>query len=72
MRLTLIAGFLSLAAAVDPDVSKSFEEICEENGFASENYTLTTTDGYILSMYRIPGTISDDAQSKPPVLMVHC
>ena len=61
MRLSFIAGFLSLAAAVvDPDISKSFEEICEENGFASENYTLTTTDGYILSMYRIPGTISDD------------
>ena len=61
MRLNFIAGFLSIAAAtVDPDISRSFEEICEENGFASENYTLTTTDGYILSMYRIPGTVTDD------------
>ena len=61
MRLSLIAGFLSLAAAVvDPDVTKSFEEICEENGFATENYSLTTPDGYILSMYRIPGTVSND------------
>ena len=61
MRLNLIVSSLALTAAgVDPDVTKSFEEICEENGFASESYTLTTTDGYILSMYRIPGTTSDD------------
>ena len=46
-------------ASVDPDATKSFEEICQENGFTTENYSLTTDDGYILSMYRIPGAIDE-------------
>ena len=71
MRLPLIASLISVAfaAQVDPDAFKSFEEICEENGFATENYTLTTEDGYILSLYRIPGAISEETTSKPAVLM---
>ncbi len=38
-----------------PDAEKSFAEICAENGFVHEEHTVTTEDGYILSMYRIPG-----------------
>ena len=47
-------------------------ELCQENGFKSEQYTLVTEDGYILSIYRIPGKFTDDAsEHKPAVLMVH-
>lgn len=49
------------------------DQICNENGFTTETYTVTTEDDYILSLWRIPGTIEDpDATNKPAVLMVHC
>ena len=43
-----------------------------ENGFTTENYSLTTSDGYILSLYRIPGTQDNADMKKPAVLMMHC
>ena len=58
-------------AKVDPDVGKSFEEITAENGFASESYSLTTPDDYILSLYRIPGTLDSANTIKPAVLIMH-
>ena len=36
------------------------------------NYSLTTSDGYILSLYRIPGTTENADTKKPAVLMMHC
>ena len=61
MRLfSLYYLVMQALASVDPDTTKSFEEICQENGFSTENYTLTTDDGYILSMYRIPGAINEE------------
>lgn len=54
------------------DMGKSMEELCLENGFKSEMHTLVTEDGYVLTMYRIPGKFADDATvTKPAVLMVH-
>ena len=76
MRLTFVAA-VSLAALtpaiakVDPDAGKSFEYIANENGFATENYTLTTADDYILSIYRIPGTLTEPKTIKPAVLIMH-
>lgn len=32
----------------------NFEEICAENGFGYKRYSVTTEDGYILSLDRIP------------------
>ena len=50
--------YLAFAAAKLPlDTFKTFEELVNDNGFRSENYNVTTTDGYILSLYRIPGQI---------------
>ena len=42
------------------DDFKTMSEVCLENGFASENYTITTEDGYILDLYRIPGQDSEE------------
>ena len=55
------------------DAFKSMEEICQENGFGTESYTLVTPDDYVLSLYRIPGTFSEMQQGvkKPAVLMMH-
>jgi hypothetical protein len=38
------------------DQFKTIEELCHENGFATESYTVYTEDNYVLTMYRIPGT----------------
>ena len=55
------------------DAFKSMEAICLENGFNSEHYTVTTSDDYILSLYRIPGMVGEEKSDtpKPAVLMMH-
>jgi len=55
------------------DAFKSLEEICQENGFGTESYTLVTPDDYVLSLYRIPGSFSEmqAGTKKPAVLMMH-
>ena len=83
-RVATLAFTASLAAAAaesipsgglegnpPPDAEKNFSELCAENGFSFEEHTVTTKDGYILSLYRIPGQVTDDATGKPPVLMMH-
>mmetsp|Transcript_39742 Transcript_39742/g.52058 ORF Transcript_39742/g.52058 Transcript_39742/m.52058 type:complete len:115 (+) Transcript_39742:56-400(+) len=77
MRANQVAIFLSLAAVAAEaiDAGKSFEELCMENGFQSEQYDVVTSDDYILSLYRIPGTFSEikekRTEPKPAVLFVH-
>ena len=39
------------------DAFKSLEFIANENGFACEKYQVTTEDGYVLGIYRIPGKL---------------
>jgi pimeloyl-ACP methyl ester carboxylesterase len=50
-------------------------DICAEHGWATESHTITTEDGYILELYRIPGTINEvqmeGASPKPAVLLQH-
>ena len=73
----LLAVFAAsvISQAQAGDAYKNIEQICQENGFALESYTLVTPDDYVLSLYRIPGTFSDlknKTESKPAVLMQHC
>ena len=50
----------------------TFGEICEQNGFRYEEHTVTTKDGYILTVFRIPGKKNEiDFAEKPPVLFQH-
>ena len=56
------------------DAKRSFGEICAENGFNYETHQVTTEDGYILSVFRIPGLVSEEADTnttKPPILFQH-
>ena len=54
------------------DAGKSFEQICAENGFAFEMHEVTTDDGYILNVFRIPGQLDKNSDAlKPPVLLQH-
>lgn len=50
------------------------EFIANENGFTVEKHEVKTKDGYILGVYRIPGTLNEkspEAENKPPVLLHH-
>ena len=73
MKLSFAAALAlsSAFAKVNPDAFKSFEDIASENGFDSEMTTLTTSDGYNLSLYRIPRATGEPETSKPPVLIIH-
>ena len=53
------------------DAGRTFEEICTENGFKFQEHKVTTDDGYILTVYRIPGEVEDRTTGKPPVLFQH-
>lgn len=59
------------------DIGKEFELIVTENGYLYEEHKVTTSDGYILKVFRIPGTSSSTTSSssstqiKPPVVMWH-
>ena len=59
--------------AVAVHAKKTMEEYCWENGYAVQEYTVVTPDDYILSIYRIPGLLSDIGKkvNKPAVLMMH-
>ena len=52
------------------DAKRTFGEICAENGFDFETHQVTTEDGYILEVFRIPGMVTEETTntSKPPVL----
>ena len=53
----------------DPDVGKSMTEIVETRGYAIETHYVTTADGYILTMFRIPSAASETVA--PVVLLQH-
>ena len=50
--------------------AKQYEEFVNENNFKFEEHFVTTEDGYILSLWRIPGSIDENETEtkKPPVL----
>ena len=74
MATMALASSVSAQAAGDrSDGDRTFQEICVENGFDFEQHTVTTEDGYILTVYRIPGMMGEDHENsvKPPVLFQH-
>ena len=50
---------------LDNDTFKPLDKIAEENGFAFETHTVTTEDGYILTVHRIPGSLNETIQQNP-------
>lgn len=41
------------------EMTQSFEQICFENGFSVKQYSVKTTDGYILELFRIDGLLHE-------------
>ena len=76
MKTVILAALTAIKAVFANDAFKTMDEIAKENGFITEHYTVETEDGYLLSLYRIPGSASEmeygvkNAQ-KPAVLFMH-
>ncbi|KAK1931101.1 Lysosomal acid lipase/cholesteryl ester hydrolase [Phytophthora citrophthora] len=63
--------------AVDPDVGKNTPEIIAARGYDVETHKVTTSDGYILTLHRLPKSYDETqagftaAANKPAVLLQH-
>ena len=54
------------------DKDRTLEEIITSKGFKFETHTVKTEDGYILTIFRIPGNKNcEDASNLPPVIFQH-
>lgn len=53
----------------DPDFGKTFQQIVTENGFKFETHPVTTSDGYILNVFRI--TPKDRKPGAKVVFLMH-
>jgi pimeloyl-ACP methyl ester carboxylesterase len=80
---TLFAGFIprlgstdfdifhdetTLADSLDGDIGKDMEAIVKLRGYPIDRHTVTTPDGYILTLFRINKA---PHQNQPPVLLQH-
>ncbi|KAE9265284.1 hypothetical protein PF001_g30956 [Phytophthora fragariae] len=78
LSVGLIAASNEVAeVAVDSDVGKNAPEIIAARGYDMETHKVTTSDGYILTMHRLPKSYDESqsgtaaATSKPAVLLQH-
>lgn len=84
VALLCLATATHTAHAKDPDVGKGMVEIVESKGYPIEEHFVTTPDGYILGVFRIPGgrgsmdltatnasTLRVGATGKPVVVLQH-
>ena len=58
--------------ALDTDALRSFGQVCEAHGYAFEAHNVTTSDGYILTLFRIPSKKNvPHVPGSPVVFMQH-
>jgi lysosomal acid lipase/cholesteryl ester hydrolase len=68
LLLSLLGGILH------PDVWRNTTALAEAYGYMHETHTVTTKDGYILTLFRIPGKQGEDLKAGPrkvPLVIQH-
>jgi len=71
LATTLVAAYV-MAKDQTGDGKRDFQELAVKNGFQFEQHTVTTEDGYILTVWRIPGLKGETKKlGKPTILMQH-
>ncbi|KAK4577436.1 hypothetical protein RGQ29_027797 [Quercus rubra] len=70
---TLLLAVLLFASAVADDISHDSlcKSMVETKGYICEEHKVTTKDGYILGMQRIPVGRTSKMANRPPVLLQH-
>ncbi|KAK3184446.1 hypothetical protein Dsin_031732 [Dipteronia sinensis] len=75
ITLILVIPLCVLVAVADVSSPVSIDGICksmvESQGYICQEHTVTTKDGYILSIQRMPKALSGKPADKPPVLLQH-
>nr|GMD85326.1 triacylglycerol lipase 2-like [Ipomoea batatas] len=66
-----IAATITIPVAFDDDGDGICKSMVESQGYTCQEHKVTTEDGYILSLQRIPVGISGNKATKPPVLLQH-
>lgn len=70
--LLLSLTAFNLASAENPDAERDFMQVCTAHGYLVESHNVTTADGYILTLYRIPGKQGESPKpGKPAVFLQH-
>ena len=65
------SDFLPISSSEDNDQDKTLKQIVQENGWLYEEYSVVTSDGYVLTVNRIPGRLGEQITKKPVVFMQH-
>ena len=69
--LLLFAACACYVAGTDPDVGKDMLQIVSEHGYPIEAHNVTTSDGYILTAFRIPsGRHPQPSRTDRPVVLL--
>ena len=73
--LLVLQTTIGAAFAKDPDEGLDMAALVSRHGYPIEEHFVTTSDGYILGMFRIPHGRNETAETaaadKPPVLLQH-
>jgi len=79
MRVSAVLLISTLVTAVvahdaDPDIGRGMVAIVQSHGYSIQRHFVTTADGYILQVFRIPTAIGESSapsKIKPVVLLQH-
>jgi pimeloyl-ACP methyl ester carboxylesterase len=64
LGVVLVTSILAVVGSVDPEVHMDAIELIKSKGYPAERHYVTTSDGYILQMHRIPYSKNDNGSSK--------
>ncbi|XP_045455716.1 lipase 1-like [Melitaea cinxia] len=70
LRLTPISNEFKRSLGYPEDSLLNFTELSEHYGYSSEEHTVVTEDGYVLTMFRINGRKCTKLK-RPPVILMH-
>lgn len=71
MKVVLVIALCLMLVSAD-DLLKSFQEITVGYGFLFEQHIVQTSDGYLLKLFRIPGTKgAEENGNRQPILIQH-
>lgn len=72
LKLIQFLSFFNIILSLNPEPIQTFEEICLLNGYSFESHHVPTSDGYILTLFRIPNKLKESyTPNKPVVFLQH-